>query len=336
MANKANHKEIIKAFKNKNPQTVYLLHGDESYYIDAITDAATEYILEEHERDFNQTILYGKDLDVGQLQEQVKRFPMMAERQLVIVKEAQNIKNWDIMIPYFENPTPTTVLIIAHKHKKVDSRKKFVKAITNNGVVFESKKLYENQVDKWIVEYVSSEGYSIDHKATMLLVEFLGADLGRIVKELEKLMIIVDSSTTINAEHIERNIGISKDYNVFELTSAFCSRDTLKVNTIINYFEQNPKATNIIPVISNLFYLHENLLKAQYLKIRDMRMMMSQLKMSYPQAKDIEIAVKYYPLKKVAGNIAHLQEYDLKSKGINRGPGSDADLLRELLFLLMH
>lgn len=329
-------KEIIKQFKDKNPKPLYLLHGDESFYIDEITDAANKYILDESERDFNLTVLYGKDADMGQLQEQVKQYPMMAERQLVIVKEAQDIKSWGVMEAYFDNPSPTTVLILAHKHKKVDSRKKFFKSIKKNGVIFESKKLYENQVDGWIINYLKGKGYSINQKATMLLVEFLGTDLGKIAKELEKLMLVLEKGTQISEVHIEENIGISKDYNAFELTNALASRDILKANKIINYFEQNPKAAHITQLIPLLFGFHERLMKAHFSNATDINGLMSALKMSYPAAKEIMQAKRIYNPKKIAKNIATLQEYDLKSKGINHGPGTDADLLRELIYLLMH
>lgn len=329
-------KEIIKQFKDKNPKPLYLLHGDESFYIDEITDAANKYILEESERDFNLTVLYGKDADMGQLQEQVKQYPMMAERQLVIVKEAQDIKSWGVMEAYFDNPSPTTVLILAHKHKKADSRKKFFKSIKKNGVIFESKKLYENQVDGWIINYLKGKGYTINQKATMLLVEFLGTDLGKIAKELEKLMLVLEKGTQISEVHIEENIGISKDYNAFELTNALASRDILKANKIINYFEQNPKAAHITQLIPLLFGFHERLMKAHFSNATDINGLMSALKMSYPAAKEVMQAKRIYNPKKIAKNIATLQEYDLKSKGINHGPGTDADLLRELIYLLMH
>lgn len=329
-------KEIIKQFKDKNPKPLYLLHGDESFYIDEITNAANKYILDESERDFNLTVLYGKDADMGQLQEQVKQYPMMAERQLVIVKEAQDIKSWGVMEAYFDNPSPTTVLILAHKHKKADSRKKFFKSIKKNGVIFESKKLYENQVDGWIINYLKGKGYTINQKATMLLVEFLGTDLGKIAKELEKLMLVLEKGTQISEVHIEENIGISKDYNAFELTNALASRDILKANKIINYFEQNPKAAHITQLIPLLFGFHERLMKAHFSNATDINGLMSALKMSYPAAKEIMQAKRIYNPKKIAKNIATLQEYDLKSKGINHGPGTDADLLRELIYLLMH
>lgn len=329
-------KEIIKQFKDKNPKPLYLLHGEEPYYIDEITDAATKYVLEDHEKDFNFTLLYGKDVDLSQLLEHVKRYPMMAEKQLIIVKEAQDVRNWDAFNGYFENPTSSTVLILAHKYKKAPANKKFFKLIKKNGEVFESKKLYENQVDAWIMNYLKERGYTITQKATMLLVESLGADLSKIANELKKLAIILGDVKAIDETHIEKNIGISKDYNAFELTNAIASRDVLKANKIINYFEQNPKAAHIVTLIPLIFNFHERLMKAHFSNANDINSLMSSLRMSYPAAKEVMQAKRIYPVKKVANNIVLLQEFDLKSKGINRGPGSDADLLRELIFLLMH
>lgn len=328
--------DIIKQFKDKTPKPLYLLHGDEGFYIDEIIEAAEKHLLEEHEKDFNLTIVYGKDANINHLQEQVKRFPMMAERQLVIVKEAQYIRSWEVLEPYFEDPTFSTVLIIAHKHKKADSRKKWFKSIKKNGVVFESKKLYENQIGGWIVDHLKTKGYKINQKATMLLVEFLGTDLGKIAKELEKLTIVLQEGTEINEVHIEENIGISKDYNVFELTNALGTRDILKANKIIHYFEQNPKAAPLAALIPLLFSFHERLMKAHFSKINDVKQLMSKLRMSYPAAKETLQAKRIYGPKKLAQNIAVLQEYDLRSKGIKRGSGTDADLLRELIYLLMH
>jgi len=328
--------EIIKQFKDKNPKPLYLLHGEESFYIDQITEAAEKYLLDESERDFNLTILYGKDANINHLQEQVKQFPMMAERQVVIVKEAQEVKDWGIMEDYFNQPSSSTVLILAHKHKKADSRKKYFKAIKKNGVLFESKKLYENQVDGWITKYVKTIGYEINHKAASLLVEFLGSDLGKIAQELDKLALILEKGTLISAIHIEENIGVSKDYNVFELTNAIASRNILKANKIIHYFEQNPKAANINGLIPLLFRFHENLMKSHFTTAKDIKGIMSAMRVSYPAAKEIMQAKQIYNRKKIASNIATLQQYDLRAKGVNHGPGSDYDLLRELVFLLMH
>jgi len=327
---------IIKEFKGKKAQPLYLLHGDESYYIDQIADAAQQFLLEESERDFNQTILYGKDADLNAVQEQVKQYPMMAERQLVILKEAQDVKDWSILEPYFKNPTNTTVLIICYKHKKIDKRKKFFTLLKANAVIFESKKIYENQMDGWIMRYLKTKGFSINQKAMMLLIDFLGTDLGKIAKELDKLSIILEKGTEINGVHIEENIGISKDYNTFELSNAIAKRDILKANKIIKYFEQNPKAAHISMIIPTIFSFFERLMKVHFVGTNDIKQLQYKLGLNYYAAQETVKAKTIYHPKKIAKNIALLHEYDLKSKGVNRGPGSDADLLRELIFQLMH
>lgn len=329
-------KQIIKQFKDKTPEPIYLLHGEESYYIDKITDAAIEYTLEDHERDFNQTIVYGKDADLNDLQAQLKQFPMMAERQLVILREAQEVKDWTPLEGYLTNPVPTSVFVICHKHKKADSRKRFYKLIQKSGVTFESKKLYENQVDAWIKQHLKDKGFTISSKATILLVDFLGADLGKIAKELEKLTIVLEKGTEINDVHIEENIGISKDYNPFELSNAVAKRDILKAHKIINYFEQNPKATHITVLIPTIFSFFERLMKAHFLKTKDPYQLQSALRIPPFVAKETITAMQIYKPKKIAKNIALLHQYDLKSKGINRGPATDSDLLRELIYQLMH
>lgn len=329
-------KEIISQLKSKETKPVYFLHGEEPYYIDQISEAAMKYVLEDHEKDFNQTVVYGKDVDLNALQEQVKQFPMMAEKQLVILKEAQDVRDWSPLEPYFESPVPTTVFVICHKYKKADARKKYFKSIQKNGVVFESKKVYENQVDGWIKNYLKSKGFTITPKASILLIDFLGSNLGKIAKELDKLSIILEKGTEISEVHIEENIGISKDYNPFELSSAIAHRDILKSHKIINYFDQNPKATHITVLIPTIFSFFERLMKAHFAGTNDPKQLQMKLGMNYYAAQEVIKAKTIYKPKKIASNIALLQEYDLKSKGVNRGSGSDADLMRELIYQLMH
>jgi DNA polymerase III subunit delta len=325
------HKDIIKDFKEKKVRPVYFLHGEEPYYIDAISQAASDFLLEEHERDFNQTIVYGKDTDLMMLLGQLRQFPMMADYQVVMLKEAQDVKNWDVLETYFENPVETTVFIICHKYKKADSRKKFIKNIQKHGVVFESKKIYENQMDTWIKSYLKGKGFGISPKAALLLVEFLGNDLGKVVGELEKLSIILAKGTEINEIHIEENIGISKDYNVFELSNALAKRDILKAHKIINYFDKNPKAAHITQILPTIFNFYERLMG-----LKDANSAQSKLRMNYYAAQELIAALRIYNPKIIARNISLIHEYDLKSKGLKRGPGSDADLLRELFYQLMH
>lgn len=329
-------KEIIAQFKSKETQPVYFLHGEEPFYIDQITDAAIKHILEESERDFNQTVVYGKDVDLNALQEQVKQFPMMAEKQLVILKEAQDVRDWTPLENYFDSPVPTTVFIICHKYKKADKRKKFFKSIQKNGVIFESNKVYENQIDGWIKSYLKTKGYTITPKASILLIDFLGNSLGKIAKELDKLSIILEKGTEISEVHIEENIGISKDYNPFELSNAIAKRDILKSHKIINYFDQNPKATHITVLIPTIFSFFERLMKAHFAGTNDPKQLQMKLGMNYYAAMEVIKAKAIYKPKKIATNIALLHQYDLKSKGVNRGAGSDADLMRELIYQLMH
>ncbi len=329
-------KDIILQFKNKQPKPLYWLHGEEPYYIDQISNAAAESLLEDHEKDFNLTIVYGKDADLSVLVGQLKQFPMMADYQVVILKEAQEVKDWKFLESYFESPVSTTVFVICHKYKKADARKKFIKSIQKNGVVFESKKIYENQMDGWIHNFLSTKNFTISVKASALLIDFLGNDLSKVVNELDKLSIVLAKGTEINETHIEENIGISKDYNPFELSNAIAKRDVLKANKIINYFDQNPKAAHISMLISSLFGFFERLMRAHFLGIKNSNDAQSKLRMHYYAAQDLVAAMRIYNPKKIAANIALLHEYDLKSKGVQRGPGTDADLLRELIFQLTH
>jgi DNA polymerase-3 subunit delta len=330
-------REIIKTIEKKAFHPIYLLHGDESYYIDQITAAIQAHALEEHERDFNQTVVYGKDADLIALLGQLKQYPMMAERQLVILKEAQDIKDWEPLEKYLSDPIPTTIFVICHKHKKADTRKKYVKAIQQSkGVIFESKKLYENQLDGWVNAFLKEKDFFISPKASILLIEAIGADLSRLATELEKLTIVLQKGTTINEIHIEENIGISKDYNPFELANAIAKRDVEKSFKIINYFEKNPKAAHITMLIPNIYNLFERLMKAHFMNVRDANQLQSALKVNFYVAKEMMQAMQIYKPKKIAANITLLHEYDLKSKGMNRGSASDADLLRELVYQLTH
>jgi DNA polymerase-3 subunit delta len=329
-------KDIIQHFKDKKPKSVYWLHGEEPFYIDEISDAATTLLLEEHERDFNQTIVYGKDTDLSMLLGQLKQFPMMSDFQLVVLKEAQDVKDWEVLENYFEQPVPSTVFVICHKYKKADARKKFIKNIQKNGVVFESKKIYENQMDGWIRNFLRDKNFTISAKASALLIDFLGNDLSKVVNELEKLSIVLAKGTEINETHIEENIGISKDYNPFELSNAIAQRNILKANKIINYFDQNPKAAHITMLIPTIFGLFERLMRAHFAGIKSSAEAQSKMRLNYYAAQELVAAMRIYNPKKIAANIAILHEYDLKSKGVNRGPGTDADLLRELIYQLMH
>lgn len=330
------HSQLIKEIRSGQIRKIYFLHGEEPYFIDEITNVILENALQEHERDFNQTIIYGKDAELLSLVSELKGYPMMSERKLVVLKEAQDFTKLEELESYFNSPVDSTIFVIAYKYKNYDSRKKLVKLAEKQGVVFKSDKIKEYALGDWILKYVKTKGYGLSSKACSLLVEFLGNDLGRIVNEIEKLSIILESGTTINEVHIEENIGISKDYNVFELTNALAVRDVVKANRIVNYFEQNPKATNIVVVIPQIFRFFSQLLRIHFLPNKSAEGVASGLKVHPFVAKELINASKQFDPRKIAANIAILQEYDLKSKGVGNSTTPPGDLMRELIFRMLH
>lgn len=330
------HKLIIQDIKAKKFEKIYFLHGEEAYFIDEITHAIIENALEDHERDFNQTILYGKDSDALSIISEAKGYPMMAERRLVVLKEAQDFKALEDLTPYFEAPSEQTIFVINYKYKKYDTRKKSIKACAKNGLVYKSDKVPEYKLTDWINSFVGSSGYSVTPKASMLIAEFLGNDLSKIVNELDKLQILVEKGTTINEIHIEENIGISKDYNVFELINAISIRDVSKANKIVDYFDHNPKATSIIVVISNLFNHFSKLMKIHFLQNKSRESVATAIRVPPFVAGQLLSSIKIYNPKKIAANIAILHEYDLKSKGVNNSSFSHGQLMKELVYQLMH
>lgn len=331
------HHPIIKNINAGKFEKIYFLHGEEPYYIDLIADAIEDKALEEHERDFNQSILYGKDTDVLSLISELKAYPMMAERRLVILREAQDLKDKDgLLEAYFENPTETTVFVFCHKHKKFDSRKKAIKQAAKNGIVYLSEKVRDYKINEWITEQVKEKGYSISSKAANLLGEFLGTDLSRINNELDKLAILLEAGTTISDVHIEENIGISKDYNMFELTAAIQKYDVPKAMSIVKYFEQNPKSGPLVAVIGNVFGFFSKLMKIHFLPNKNPQSVAQATGLPPFVAGELIAATKVYPPKKIAANIAILHEYDLKSKGIGNSSFSEGELMRELIYKMLH
>ena len=328
--------EITGDIKRKIYHPVYLLHGEEPYFIDAITDLIESTVLTDSEKEFNQTVVYGRDSDPGKIIDLAKRFPMMANYQVVIVKEAQDIDKIENLQPYMEKPTPTTILVLAHKYKKIDSRKSFAKSIDKAGVLFESSRIYENKVPAWINSQVQSQGYSIRPEACQMLAEYLGNDLSRISNELEKLVINLPEGTAIDSALIERNIGISKDYNIFELQNALGSRDVTKANRIINYFASNTKQNPTIVVVTVLFGFFMKLMIYHQLKDKSPKSAASALGVNPYFVKDYALAAQNYPFKKLRVIIGLLREYDLRLKGVNNGATDESELLRELIFKILH
>lgn len=329
-------KEIIKKIKAGVLSKVYLLHGEEPYYIDLVCDAIIQNALPEHERDFNQTILYGKDAELLSLLSELKSYPMMAERRVVVLKEAQDFKQLDDLESYFDQPNGSTVFVICYKYKFIDARKKIIKAAQKDGIILKSEKVREYQLSEWIQRYVKGIGYDITSKAAMLLAEFLGNDLSRIVNELEKLSIIIEKGTTINDIHVEENIGISKDYNAFELTNAVAKKDSVKAMKIVQYFEYNPKALEFPNVVSALFKHFSQLMRIHFFPVKTKEALAQQLGLHQFVVGELLISKNLYDPKKIASVVALLHEYDLKSKGVGSANTTSSELLRELVFQIIH
>ena len=329
--------EIYSSIKKQEYAPIYFLMGEESFYIDKITDYILENALPEAERDFNQTVFYGKDADIANIIDTARRFPMMATRQLVVVKEAQQLKNIELLDSYIKNPLKSTILVINYKYKSLDKRKAFTKNISQFGILFESKKIYESQLPDWILKYTKSLGLKIETKASILLAEFLGNDLSKISNELDKLSINIAQGNTITADDIEKNIGISKDFNNFELQNALGKKDVIKANQIINYFSTNEKNNPIYVTIALLHSYFSKILKFHFLKNKtNDKMVASALGVNPFFVKDYKSAARLYNPKKLVSIINLLREYDLKSKGIGNASSKNGDLLKELIFKTLH
>ena len=328
--------EIVSDIKSGRVKPIYLLTGEEPYYIDKISDFIEENILEEQEKEFNQTVMYGRDIEIEDIVGAAKRFPMMAERQVIIIKEAQYLsRTIDKLAAYAKNPQPSTVLVLNYKYNKIDKRKAVFKAIRSSGLVYESKRLYENQVADWIRRVLGGKNYQVEPKAAQMLVEFLGTDLSKINNELQKLITILPPQTIITPQHIEDNIGISKDYNNFELRKAVGEKQVLKVNQIIQYFAQNPKGNPLVMTISLLNSFFTQLLIYHGLQNKSRDHVAKTLGIRPFFVVDYITAARNYPMRKVAQIIALLRDADVKSKGVGASQ-SHGDILKELLFKILH
>ena len=331
-----NYKEIISSISNKDFHPVYFLMGEEPFYIDKISDYISDNVLESQEKEFNQSVLYGKEVDVAQIIAEAKQFPFGATHRVVIVKEAQNIKNIDELESYLDNPQPSTILVICYKYKKLDKRKKFTKSLAKKALLFESKKLYDNKVPDWITKYLSEKGYKIEEKAAFMLAEFLGTELSNISNELDKLMVIIKKQEKITANIIEKNIGISKDYNIFEFQQALGKKDILKSNQIVNHFSANPKAHPLVVTLGMLFSFFQKLMTYHSIKDKNKNNVATELKVSPYFVNQYSSAARNYSQSKLFDIFTHLKQYDLKSKGVNNTSTVDGDLLKELVYKILH
>lgn len=339
-----NFNELIKDLKSRKFKPVYLLHGDESYYIDKVSDYFEENVLSDAEKGFNQTIFYGKDTDVITLINAAKRFPMMSEYQLILVKEAQDLK-WakdegkagDPLQSYFENPSLSTILVFCYRNGKFDKRKKIYKLIEKKGLVFESAAIHDDKVAAWIESHLSEQTYSIHPNASALIAEYLGNDLSKVANELEKLVLNIQQGNEINIDDVEKNIGISKDYNVFELQSAMARKDAFKVNQIINYFAANPKSNPIQLVMGALNSYFTKVLKYHYASDRSPQGLARELGVAPYFVKDFERAGRSFSKQKTFQIIGYLRECDMKMKGVNATANTEhGELMKELMFKIIH
>ena len=323
--------KIIADLKNGIIKPIYFLSGEESYFIDVLSNYIEENILTEDEKGFNQTILYGRDVRYDEIVSASKRYPMMAERQVIIVKEAQDIKSdMDVLAQYAENPMLSTVLVICYKYKTLDKRKKIYKSLKSHGVLLETKKLYDNQVLTWMKADLHGRGYKIEPKAAAMLGEFLGTNLSKISNELNKLEIILPKGSTITPANIEENIGFSKDFNVFELRSAIGERNQFKAYQIVTNFAQNSKENPIAKTLPQVFSFFIQLMKYHGTKDKNPKNVATLLGVNPYFLKDYDIGIKNYSMKKVSQVLNSLRDIDVKSKGVGANM-TQADLYKEML-----
>ncbi|MEL6657941.1 MAG: DNA polymerase III subunit delta [Bacteroidota bacterium] len=333
------YQTIIKEVKQKKFSPVYFLHGAETYFIDQVADAIEEHALQEHERAFNQTILYGKESTHLQVVDAARRFPMMAERQLVLLREAQEMRSLKDLLTYIEQPTPSTVLVICHKHKKLNFNSKFGKAVKAKAVVLEAKPLYDNQVPDWIADYLKGKKLKVGPAASVLLAEYLGGKLAKVSNELDKLALNIPGGSEVTEQLIEEHIGISKDYNVFEFQKALGQRNVQKANRIVQYFIANPRKNPLQVVIGSLYnyfskiYLYHSVARAteqEILKALGLR--------SSFFLREYRAAARQFPMSQTQEVIHLLRQFDMKSKGVdyNATGKPDGELLKEMTWRILH
>ena len=338
MAKEVTYEEIVRNLKNEVYSPIYFLMGEEDYYIDRISDYLVNHALTETEKEFNLTVLYGADIDIATVINAAKRYPMMSKYQVVVVKEAQHLRNIEELTYYLQKPLASTILVFCYKHGALDRRKKITAEIEKAGVLFESKKLKEAQLPGFISSYLKRKQVEIEPKASEMMAEFVGADLNRMAGELEKLIITLPAGhKRITPELIERNIGISKDYNNFELRNALIAKDVLKANQIVKYFEENPKNNPLQVTLAVLFNFFANLMLAYYAPEKTDQGIAAQLGLRSPwQSKDYMIAMQKYSGVKVMQIIGAIRECDAKSKGIGNPSTPDGELLRSLVYMILH
>ena len=334
------YETIMRDLKARHFSPIYILMGDESYYIDKISDYIAEHVLRQEERDFNQTVVFGSDISASQIVDSAKAFPMMAEKRVVIVKEAQNLKGTEPLVKYFKQPVVSTVLVLCHKNGSIDKRKKIIPAAQVGGaVIFESKKLYERELPGFITSYFMQHEITVEQKAAQMIADHVGADLHRLTSELDKILIsFSEADRMVTPEIVEKEIGVSKDFNAFELRSAIIQRDVYKANLITKYFDNNPKAGSLFSFLPMLFSYFENLMIAFYSPNRSNENALAQfleLRNGWA-AKDYLTGLRNYSGMKTMQIISKIREIDAKSKGLDNPNTASSELMKELIFFILH
>lgn len=338
----ASVKKILTDLKARKYAPVYFLQGEETFYIDLISDFIENNVLSDAEKGFNQVVVYGKDAAMATILTHAKRFPMMAERQVVIVKEAQDIPDLNketgakLLLDYLTKPVPSTVLVFCHKHKSLDKRKELGKKIDQYAIALSTKKMYDNQLPDFVQEYAREKKVSIDERAVITLCEYVGNDLHRLANEVDKLSLSLPPGTPITADQVMHNVGVSKEYNIFELQKAILQKDALLANRIVNYFERNTKKNPMIPVVAYLFSFFSKLLAATQAPDKSEKGLVSALKISPYSARDYSLALRQYPPEKIIESIGCIKEADLKLKGVNAGSDTEGQIFRELIYRIMN
>jgi len=329
------HLSIIKDLKKKEYAPVYFLHGDEPYFIDEVVNYIEKNVLNEGERSFNQVVLYGKETDFKQVLDQARQFPMMASHRVVIIKEAQSMRSMDELASYFSKPSPQTLLVVAHKYKSIDKRKKKLwSAIKENAVILESKKLYDNKIPPYIVNLAKTQKLSIDNKTAFVIAEHLGNDLSKISNEIDKLALNLEEGTSVTIDHVQEHIGISKDYNIFEFQKSLGQKNKEKAYRIVKYYDQNKKAHPIQMTVGSLYGYFQKLFIAKKYERGDDRTFASKLKVNPFFAGEYKQAARNYTVPQVKRAFKLLHEMDKKSKGIGTRRATDLGIYQEFLYQL--
>jgi DNA polymerase-3 subunit delta len=337
----ASAKKILIDLKARKFKPVYFLQGEESYFIDVISDYVETHILSDAEKGFNQVVVYGKDVTMATILTHARRFPMMSDFQVVIVKEAQEIQDLNkeiggkLLLDYLKQPSSSTILVFCHKHKTLDKRRELGKNLEKLTASVTSKKLYDNQLPDFVADYVQERKIAMDDRAIQVLCEFVGNDLNRLTNEVDKLLISIQPGESITPEMVMSQVGVSKEYNIFELQKAILQKNSITVAKIVNYFESNTKKNPMIPVVAFLYSFFSKVLVASQAADKSEKGLASALKVSPYAIRDYSLALQQYPALKILENISLLKEADLKLKGVNAGAASEGQILRELVYRLM-